>query len=486
MKSHLSSWRQTRHTTLSLSLIIAIALVLLIVQVLAAQDISVEGTGDLSNSSKSVNTASTNPGATLNYTVVISNSGASTANNVVMTDTIPADLTLDPGSISVTGGGNYGISGTNVLTWTGSVNNGVSVEISFSAEITDTVPAGSTITNTAYITGTGSLITVSAATTIITNTNTSFPFITRSFPVPFIPTLNTIPRPNSSNQWTLTWSYSGPTPVTFEVQEDDNPNFTSPASYNPGATQSLQITQPMSTNNIYYYRVRAVNQYYNGDWSNTQSVRGGYRDDFNNANTGWTIRRQDTDTVINSSYYEAGHFVLEIDSGWDYAIGAPMVPAPAPPYAIETSVFLNEPDNLNSYGFIIGGDWNGQTCPNNDYSSCFNNYYRINVIWTGNSDKVKVQIKRIDYHDPDDNAGRGPDIYFNPNITVNNPSQGYQLWRIEVRANGDVSVFVNNNHVTTFNDSTYINNPYFGVFASTDEYIGAEPHYDWLYVQYLP
>src|SRR5688500_19006838 len=92
-------------------------------------------------------------------------------------------------------------------------------------------------------------------------------------------TLNPIGRPNSSNQWTVSWS--GAAGVTgYELQESHDPDFsTVVTTYSPATTS--QLVQPgLSFDNVYYYRVRAVSGGSTGPWSNVQSVMGGYRDDF--------------------------------------------------------------------------------------------------------------------------------------------------------------------------------------------------------------
>jgi uncharacterized repeat protein (TIGR01451 family)/fimbrial isopeptide formation D2 family protein len=80
---------------------------------------------------KSQPSATVNPGGTITYTVTVTNNGPATANNVVVTDTLPVGTTF----VSVTGGGVIGtptpsggvltLNGTNTSTL-GSLANGVS------------------------------------------------------------------------------------------------------------------------------------------------------------------------------------------------------------------------------------------------------------------------------------------------------------------------------------------------------------------------
>ena len=144
------------------------------------------------------------------------------------------------------------------------------------------------------------------------------------------------------------------------------------------------------------------------------------------------------------------------------------------------------PDNLQSYGIIWGGDWNGQPCPNADYSSCFNHYYRLNIIYFGDNAKaLRIQLKRIDYHDPKDNAGRGTSLIDYTDIDVGDPS-GWNIWEVAYELDGTIRISVNGKVVKTNKDSTLVNEPYFGVFASSDEYAGTAATFDYYVVTRLP
>ena len=96
-----------------------------------------------------------------------------------------------------------------------------------------------------------------------------------------------------------------------------------------------------------------------------------------------------------------------------------------------------------------------------------------------------MQLKRIDSHSGNNNA-RGETLLSFRDVAVNSPSGGFQIWRIEVGADGLIEIFANGNHIAQRIDTTYIDDPYFGVFAGTDEYLGAEPWYDWYEVLRLP
>jgi hypothetical protein len=298
-----------------------------------------------------------------------------------------------------------------------------------------------------------------------------------------------VSRATEANNWDASWTNGGTGVVTYELQEAHTANFVAPATYLV-SEQSRTMGQAASPDNYYCYRVRSIAGGHLGDWSNTACTVTNYWDDFSDDTTGWAIRRQDRDDVDNKFYYKNKNgedfFVLEIDGRWDYGIASPLRMAPQPPYAIESRVRLNEQDNLNAYGFIFGGDWDGTaSCPNNRYNDCFHHYYRLMFLWYGAPQHLRMQLKRIDFHDSGDNGGDGETLISYKDINVGIPPEGFKTWRIVVEEDGLIKIYVNGEKVAQATDDTYIHNPYFGVFAATDEYLGAEPWYDWYSVTAL-
>jgi len=136
---------------------------------------------------------------------------------------------------------------------------------------------------------------------------------------------------------------------------------------------------------------------------------------------------------------------------------------------------------------VFGGDWNGQPCPNGNYSSCFNHYYRLMVIWYGAANNsLRVDLKRIDFHDPNDNSGQGTDKLISFKDQPVASAGGWNKWNVKVFSNGLIQVFVNGSYVGGGVDPTYIGSPYFGVFASSNEYSGTEPWFEYFSVRALP
>lgn len=97
---------------------------------------------------------------------------------------------------------------------------------------------------------------------------TRLPVILRNFPpLPAKPTLSPVSNDDGDGNYTVTWT-SATGAASYNLQEDDNSSFTSPATvYSGGATFWSASGKPVGT---YFYRVEAVNSWGAGGWSNTQ------------------------------------------------------------------------------------------------------------------------------------------------------------------------------------------------------------------------
>lgn len=576
------NWKSSRVMTLSVISGLVLLLFAAAQTALAAQAAE-GGTANLSGSAKTVDQAEATAGSTLQYTIVLSNSGdALTA--VQMTDTLPAEVAFVSGDLSpaVTNGIGSGGYSNGVITWTGTLNPQGYVELVFDVALTDTVTVGDAVINTAEITGTGTLITRSAETTVVDSTPTIYlPIMSRVIPAVTLqatapnsnnewtlfwgsagfgitgyelqesndPNFSSVTtynlgsnttsqlishdpsvlnvyyyrvrakvddvnglwsnvvsvtgqsidlilqatRPNSANLWTLSWNNPGNS-FSYELQESQNPNFTPSTSYNQAGT-SQAISHAASPFNEYFYRVRAIAGGQNGPWSNVVNVIAGYRDDFDSNTTGWALRRT---TYVEQvwSFYEPGQYVIQVDDSWDWGLASPMAKAPVVPYVIE---YRSEPahlGNLISHGVVFGGDWPGPICP--DYSTiqgiyehelCFNHFYNTNTIWFGDVD-LKLLWERVDELIWCPSCGGSPmkrlgDI--DPNATINLHADHASEWndyRIEVRADS-IRFYFNGNLEHVYNDTRWVNEPYFGVFASTDEYSNSTWRFDYISVMPL-
>jgi uncharacterized repeat protein (TIGR01451 family) len=112
---------------------------------------------------KQVNTDQAAPDDVLTYTIHITNN-TFTAAALWMTDTLPPEVDYVAGSLQVFGAGSADVT-DDVLTWSvGSFGYHEEVIIIFSAQISSAITSA-TITNTAEVTGTGSLVTSNMVST---------------------------------------------------------------------------------------------------------------------------------------------------------------------------------------------------------------------------------------------------------------------------------------------------------------------------------
>lgn len=467
--------------------VLPIVLIILLVQALSAQQSLAVADIEVT---KSVDRDLARPGDTVEYSINMENVGDDSVIAAVMTDTVPSDLTVITASVAGGYDDSWGIAG-NIITWTGSISGSEGVDISFETVVSETAVFDEPITNTVYVTGTGSLLSDEAVFTVTENiTYTMYlPILKKPAPVP---TLLSVSFPESSNdydsfQMTITWSDEGI--GRYELQEAHTSDFANPMTYDAGNAKSKTVSHIVSPDYEFYYRVRYIRE--NGaysDWSNVIMQYGAYVDHFNNENTGWKIRREDLDDSENYAYYDNDLYKLKITGRWDFAISSPMKVVPWDSYRIQSRMrFDDGVDNLHSYGLIWGGDWNGGECPNTGLTNCLNHYYRLNVLWYGANDQLRTQLKRIDYHDKD-GVGRGESLAGYADNGVISPSGGWQTWTIDQTIDGTIRLYINGNlKRTVTGDTTYAGaGTYFGVLATSNEYSGAEPWVDWFKVIPLP
>lgn len=104
---------------------------------------------DLSASSLEVDKPTARPGDPLSYTITLRNVGVAPALAASLVNPIPDHATYIPNSLSISGGGT-GMEEGGVIAWTGSVNVGSPVTITYGVTVTSSF-AGFTITNRADV-----------------------------------------------------------------------------------------------------------------------------------------------------------------------------------------------------------------------------------------------------------------------------------------------------------------------------------------------
>ncbi len=199
----------------------------------------------LEGSDKLVDHATSQPGQPLGYTIRISNAGASSIPNVVITDTLPAELTFANGTLTATDGSVGYASG--VITWTGSVNAGGAVTIQFEAASLPGESLGTVITNTAVISGNGELISRSATTTLAPATI-------------FLPFVSEPPAPPSGIHGHVTFKGAPASGVFLELRHFDGNSFSTTLSTNTDGKGFYDFASAPSLPAGQYYYVRYLNQ----------------------------------------------------------------------------------------------------------------------------------------------------------------------------------------------------------------------------------
>ena len=303
--------KQKRASVLIISsFFLANFLLLLLLQGLQAEPLI--PTVTLSGSQKLVDQATAHPGSSLQYTIIISNGSAITV-SASLTDPLPIGLTVEPGSLTATMATTL-TENAQAIAWVGTLAGYEMITISFSAAISSSLSVGESVVNTAVLTGTGQAITLMATTELV-NAQLYLPFINRLLPPPSTPILQPIQITCNSDNWTVNWT-STDTDVMYELQEAHNAAFTNPTTYNT-ANLSQPINHTASTNNRYYYRVRAIRGTSTSSWSNSVNILGHYLDDFSDSASGWVIG----ETSISTVGYSGGEYLIRTkDTGVTNAI----------------------------------------------------------------------------------------------------------------------------------------------------------------------
>lgn len=453
---------------------------------------------ELEESTKTASSENVSPNSVFSYTITVVNSGE-TDIPVEVTDELPAEVTysshLCPPLLTTACGYNSG-----VVSWEGTVPDGESVEISIVVTMNGDVEPGTAVINTAEITSPDQNFERSAEVQVADLSASLIQYAPLTIyglqPEPGPVTL-TAGRVSSANSWTLSWTES-PGASGYEIHESTDPNFATATPILVGAGTSEQVTKEPSPWNVYYYRVRSLVGMKIGPWSNVVRVVGGYVDEFDDPSTGWSMRRSTYREKVNG-FYENGKYVMQVLDRWDWGISSPLMPAPRVPYAIDFEARIVAPANLLSFGMVFGGDWNGQTCPPGTsydewyrHENCFNHFYNTNSIFFG---PMKLLFERVDYLVWLPNEGgspmkRGGDITGdNIRIYQGVDSEGWNRYRIEVRADG-IKVYAGERGKDLvlqfeYGDTRWVNDPYFGFFASTDEYNNSTWRFEYLEIMPL-
>jgi uncharacterized repeat protein (TIGR01451 family) len=307
-------------------------------------------------------------------------------------------------------------------------------------------------------------------------------------PVPYAPTLNDIANADQAPDYTVSWSYydndpgvQDPTSYTLQEAKDTPTGFVDVYS---GSSTSWSFTD--KEDGTYYYRVQGQNSWGPGAWSAVKSttVRSrSYHYDFSRsyAKPAWPIRR----TSLYKGDQWGGTWTEEHDGSlyalmndrFDFAIASPWEEAPDPPYVIKVRAKIHDPANLAAYGIIFGGN-GGSPCPAYRASGCLTHYYRLEVIWDS---ALKAGLKRIDQHESDKGHGQGKELIGYQYVTGSGSGDDWHEWKFKVKSDG-IEVYFDGEKIGSTSDTKYINDPYFGVYVSANEYKPAIGRFDYYYV----
>ncbi len=456
---------------------------------------------DLTGSTKVVAPTMTPPGGQVQFTVTVNNSG-DTDMLVTVTDTLPAGLTYVDHECVALLTSTCDESG-GVITWEGTAVAGQVAIVSITASVNGNVASGTDIVNMATIVTDEETLERSATLEVREQTGSPIQFVPLTVfglsPEPQ-PVVVSAGRVNGNNEWLVSWT-DAPGSTAYELQEAISPDFVGATSYLVAQNNWL-IRQTPSFNNVFYYRARSYISGQASPWSNVISVVGGYRDDFNDVNSGWKIRRTTYLEEVRTFYeVDRSWLVMQVEDAWDWGIASPGRPAPRLPYVIEFDVEPANLANLLTYGMSFGGDWPSTGgCPSDPdsfdgiytHTDCFNHFYNTNTIYYG---WQKLLFERVDSlvwclgscggspmkRIGDIDSGSAKDLKgIDP--------EGWNTWRIEVREDG-IKVYAASRGAPLllqyeYDDTRWVNDPYFGVFASADEYSNSTWRFD--YVQVMP
>ncbi|MCB8966833.1 MAG: DUF11 domain-containing protein [Ardenticatenaceae bacterium] len=279
--------------------------------------------------------------------------------------------------------------------------------------------------------------------------------------------------PDYDNKWTLSWDSAGGV-SHYELQESRRDDFSSEVeTFNTGTATSKQVQHIFSTDNIRYYRVRAVYNGNPGPWSDTVKVISGYKDVFLSNTTNWAMRRSDTSNY-NVLYRDNDNLQVELANANDYILVAPLAPAVGMNYEIEFEAKLSNPEDRHMYGLVFGGDWNGESCPNSGYTNCFTQYYQLRIQYRTNNGApfLEFKLKRIDGHDSN-NQPVGPVLIDWTKATAAVPDD-WNVWVVEVESDGDIKISLGDTRIGTVRDEDMPADlgDYFGFWGETND-VGA-------------
>jgi hypothetical protein len=305
--------------------------------------------------------------------------------------------------------------------------------------------------------------------------------------------LNDIENEDQDGDYTVSWSYgySYPPATSYTLREARDEDFTTGVqdySIDSGTSKEFEDKE----DGTYYYKVQANNDYGSSAWSDTRLVEvlTAYRDDFDDPDSGWKLRRTSSPKLSNMDMrYEGGKLYTKSEDNYDFGIFSPLVEAPPPPYRITMRTKLVEGQDAPAYGIVWRAE-KGDFCPVDrddaeDEDGCYYHYFRLNVsLDPGRA--IRYEVKRIEEHD-ERGRGQGKALSGDKDNTYINVSgeaewDEWNTWEVEVYEER-FRISVNGEHVGTYWDDDYAEDGYFGILTSCYEYHPSEFKHDYFYIE---
>ncbi|MFN2171137.1 MAG: DUF11 domain-containing protein [Candidatus Promineifilaceae bacterium] len=467
---------------------------------------------ELGDSTKTVQPSNVKAGGEVVFTIVAKNTGDADTQAMTVVDTLPSGLTYVSSEVKnlINGLQTAFNENSNGVTWEGFLAVGGSVEIVIVAKVADDAPTGTVYTNKAVITAGDKTAEPSANLSVVDELpGLLLPRIVDD-EIPEAPDIPSIvsTRPNSQNQWTVSWAGAGA--IAFQLQESLSPGFENAGLMPVGPEAAKSFVHTPTPYNTFYYRVRAVSGGIPGSWSDTIKVIGGFRDDFSDdpsqipeGDPGrWLIRRTSNLDEVNAWYERTSDYtayILEVSDRWDLGLSSSLAESPEIPYAIELRVKSVEPGWQKGLGLVFAGDRDTVRCPVDTNSvlgwyahdDCFNEFYEMMLV--EGADKKNLQVQRI--HDICFDCSPGG-IPVHRKVAKNwyiEKISGvswddYNILRVEVYAN-QIKFYAYKSGESpklqlTIDESYYQGNHMFGVISTTQEYSNSVGRYT--YYEVMP
>jgi len=170
---------------------------------------TVQSRSDLDVTKAESETGDVQPGDEIDYTLTITNSGDMDAMGVVFEDTVPANTTLKPGSVSASDGADESTATLIKVTGITVPAEGGTVTITFGVTVNDDAPNGAIISNQGKVTydpdGQGQLPPETVESNIVTATVVNAPVV----PTPPKPPVPPTAPKKISTKWYLSEGYTG-------------------------------------------------------------------------------------------------------------------------------------------------------------------------------------------------------------------------------------------------------------------------------------